>query len=106
MAMAMAMATETDEWLKDVLFGRGYLARLKGEAIKVYLAMVAAGGGRPDRSITISLSQLADRTSLSSPTIVASLARLERLGLVVSTTRRRGKVTTYYVADPPGAGPA
>lgn len=98
--MSVAMAIETD-WLKSVLFDRGYLSRLKGETIKVYLAILDAGGGEPDRSVTISLSQLAARTYLSAPTIVASLLRLEKLGLVVSTTRRRGKVTTYYVPDPP-----
>ena len=34
------------------------------------------------------------------------LARLEDLGLVVSTTRQRGKVKTYYVSDPPALTPA
>ena len=38
------------DWLQSVLFDRGYLARIKGEAIKVYLVLVAAGGGQPDRS--------------------------------------------------------
>jgi hypothetical protein len=33
--------------------------------------------------------------------VIESLTRLEDLGLVVSTTRERGKVKTYYVADPP-----
>jgi DNA-binding MarR family transcriptional regulator len=98
--MSAEIAIDPD-WLKSVLFERGYLARLKGETVKVYLAIVAAADGQPDQSVTISLSQLGDRTNLSTPTIVASLARLEKLGLVVSTTRRRGKVTTYYVSDPP-----
>jgi replication initiation and membrane attachment protein DnaB len=100
----VAMSTQTD-WLRSVLFDRGYLGRIKGEAIKVYLVMVSASGGRPDRSVTMSLSQLMDRTALSCPTVIDSLARLEKLGLVVSTTRRRGKVTTYYVPDPPGEEP-
>lgn len=100
--MPVAMTMQTD-WLRSVLFDRGYLARIKGEAIKVYLVMVAACGGRPDRSVTMSLRQLMARTDLSCPTVIDSLARLERLGLVVSTTRERGKVKTYYVPDPPGA---
>ena len=55
----------------------------------------------PDRSVTISLSLLMRRTHLSCPTVIESLARLEELGLVVSTTHQRGKVKTYYVSDPP-----
>lgn len=102
--MPVAMSTQTD-WLRSVLFDRGYLARIKGEAIKVYLVMVAACGGRPDRSVTMSLSQLMDRTALSCPTVIESLGRLENLGLVVSTARQRGRVTTYYVPDPPEPGP-
>ena len=42
--MPVAMPTQTD-WLKSVLFDRGYLARIRGEAIKVYLVMVEACGG-------------------------------------------------------------
>jgi hypothetical protein len=38
---------------------------------------------------------------LSCPTVIDCLARLEELGLVVSTTRQRGKMNTYYVSDPP-----
>jgi replication initiation and membrane attachment protein DnaB len=98
--MPAAMTVQAD-WLKSVLFDRGYLARIRGEAIKVYLAILDSCDGRPDRSVTISLSQLMDRTDLSCPTVIESLARLEHLGLVVSTTRRKGKVTTYYVPDPP-----
>ena len=58
------------DWLKSVLFERGYLARIKGEAIKVYLALVEAAGGQPDRSVRISLSQLMARTRLSCPTVL------------------------------------
>lgn len=100
--MTVATPTQTD-WLKSVLFDRGYLARIKGEAIKVYLVMVEACGGQPDRSVRLSLSQLMARTRLSCPTVIDSLGRLEALGLVVSTTHERGKVKTYYVPDPPGA---
>ena len=102
--MPVAMCTQID-WLRSVLFDRGYLARIKGEAIKVYLVMVASCGGRPDRSVTMSLSQLMARTHLSCPTVIDSLARLEALGLVVATTNERGKVKTYYVPDPPGPDP-
>src|SRR5215210_1881221 len=98
--MPVAMPIQAD-WLKSVLFDRGYLARIRGEAIKVYLVMVDACGGMPDRSVTLSLSQLMDRTRLSCPTIIDSLLRLEALGLVVSTTHERGKMKTYYVPDPP-----
>src|SRR4051812_9648747 len=100
--MPVAMAIDAD-WLQSVLFDRGYLARIKGEAIKVYLVMVDACGGQPDQSVTLSLSQLMARTRLTSPTVSESLARLEALGLVVSTTHERGKVKTYYVPDPPAA---
>ena len=98
--MPVATPTETD-WLKSVLIDRGYLAQIRGEGIKVYLVMLAACGGRPDSSVTLSLSQLMARTRLSCPTVIDSLARLEGLGLVVSTTHERGKVKTYYVSDPP-----
>src|SRR5262249_42396709 len=94
------MPIQTD-WVQSVLFDRGYLARIRGEAIKVYLVMLEACGGRPDQSVTISLSQLTKRTHLSSPTVIESLTRLGDLGLVVSTTHERGKVKTYYTADPP-----
>ena len=95
-----------DDWVKTVLFDRGYLARIRGEAIKVYLAVIEACGGIPDRSVTISLSVLMRRTELTCPTVIESLARLEDLGLVVSTTRARGKVKTYYVSNPPAGVPA
>lgn len=94
------MPTQVD-WLQSVLFDRGYLARLKGESIKIYLVMVEACGGQPDRSVKLSLSQLMGRTGLSCPTVIDGLERLEAVGLVVSTTRERGKVKTYYVPDPP-----
>jgi len=96
-----AAAPTQADWVKTVLFDRGYLARIRGDAIKVYLVMLEICGGRPDRSVTISLSQLMARTKLSCPTIIDGLSRLEALGLVVSTTHERGKVKTYYVSDPP-----
>jgi len=95
-----------DDWVKMVLFDRGYLAKIRGEAIKVYLAIIEACGGVPDRSVTISLSVLMRRTQLTCPTVIESLARLEDLGLVVSTTHQRGKVKTYYVSNPPAGVPA
>jgi hypothetical protein len=99
MAVATPAPAQTD-WVKTVLFDRGYLAKIRGEAIKVYLAIVEACGGLPDRSLTISLKQLTNRTGLSCPTVIESLDRLEQLGLVVSTTHERGKVKTYYVPGP------
>lgn len=98
--MPVVTPIQTD-WVKSVLFDRGYLARIRGDAIKVYLVMLETSGGRPDQSVTVSLSQLMKRTRLSCPTVIESLARLEDLGLVVSTTHQRGKVKTYYVSDPP-----
>jgi hypothetical protein len=98
--VSIATPAQTD-WLKSVLFDRGYLPRIRGEAIKIYLAVVEACGGCPDRSVSLSLSQLQARTGLSCPTVIDALARLENIGLVVSTTRQRGKVKTYYVPDPP-----
>ncbi len=100
--MPVAMPIQTD-WLRSVLIDRGYLARVKGEAIKVYLVMLEACGGIPDQSVTMSLSQLMNRTRLSCPTVIDSLTRLEKVGLVVSTTHERGKVKTYYVPDPPSS---
>jgi hypothetical protein len=94
-----------DDWVRTVLFDRGYLARIRGDAIKVYLAIIEACGGVPDRSVTISLNLLVKRTQLSCPTVIESLARLEDLGLVVSTTHQRGKVKTYYVSNPPAGVP-
>ena len=98
--MTMAMSMETD-WVKSVLFDRGYLARMRGDSIKVYLVMLEASGGRPDRSVTLSLRELMSRTELTCPTVIDGLTRLEDLGLVVSTTRTRGRTKTYYVSDPP-----
>jgi replication initiation and membrane attachment protein DnaB len=102
MPVAIPKPTQ-DDWVKTVLFDRGYLPRIPGEAIKVYLAIIEACGGVPDRSVTISLRLLMQRTELSCPTVIESLSRLESLGLVVSTTHQRGKVKTYYVSDPPAA---
>jgi hypothetical protein len=92
--------TTENDWVRKVLFDQGYLAKIRGDAIKVYLAIIEACGGVSDRSVTVSLKHIMQRTELSCPTIIESLARLEKLGLVVSTTRQRG-VKTYYVADPP-----
>jgi hypothetical protein len=100
MAVATPMPIQVD-WVKTILFDRGYLSRIRGEAIKVYLVIIEACGGLPDRSVTMSLSQLTRRTHLSSPTVIESLSRLEELGLVVSTTHQRGKVNTYYIPDAP-----
>ncbi len=105
MSAPMPEPTQED-WVKTVLFDRGYLARIRGEAIKVYLAIIEACGGVPDRSVTISLNTLTRRTQLTCPTVIESLARLENLGLVVSTTHQRGKVKTYYVSNPPAEVPA
>ncbi len=97
--MAVATPVEAD-WLKGVLFRRGYLARMKGETIKVYLSVLAACGGEPGRDVTMSLSQLMDRTRLSSPTVIECLLRLERLGLVAATSPGPGRVKTYSISDP------
>jgi len=99
MAVVTPVLTQTD-WVKTVLFDRGYLSRIRGEAIKVYLVIIEACQGIPDRSVTISLTQLTKRTQLSCPTVIDSLAQLEDLGLVVSTTHERGKVKTYYLPGP------
>jgi hypothetical protein len=101
-SLPVTMPIQTD-WVKSVLFDRGYLARIRGDAIKVYLVMLEASGGQPDTSVTVSLNQLMKKTRLSCPTVIDGLARLEGLGLVVSTTHQRGKVNTYYVSDPPSA---
>ena len=42
MTVAAVMSPVGTDWLRSVLFERGYLARIKGEAIKVYLVMVEA----------------------------------------------------------------
>ena len=103
--MPVAMPIPAD-WLRSVLIDRGYLARIKGEAIKVYLTMLDACGGIPDRSVTVSLNELMSETRLSCPTVIASLSRLETLGLVVATAHERGRVKTYYVPDPLTSGAA
>lgn len=100
--MPATMSIQAD-WMKSVLIDRGYLARIKGEAIKVYLVMLEASGGMPDRSVTVSLSRLMAETRLTCPTVVEALRRLEKLGLVVSTTHRPGLTKSYYVADPPSS---
>ena len=100
MAVATPVTVEAD-WVQTVLFDRGYLSLIRGEAIKVYLVIIEACDGLPDRSVTISLNQLMKRTRLSCPTIIEGLAQLEELGLVVSTTHQRGKVKTYYLPGPP-----
>ena len=100
LVVPVATPVQTD-WVKHVLFDLGYLARIKGDAIKIYLVILEGSGGQPDKSVTMSLNEMMKRTRLSCPTVIESLSRLEELGLVVSTTRRRGKVKTYYVADPP-----
>ena len=56
MSVAMPEPSQ-DDWVKTVLFDRGYLARIRGDAIKVYLAIIEACGGVPDRSVTISLNR-------------------------------------------------
>lgn len=104
MTATMPKSTQND-WVKTVLFDRGYLALMRGEAIKIYLAMIEACGGVPDQSVTISLNRLMRRTQLSCPTVIDCLSRLEELGLVVSTTHQRGKVKTYYISDPPAGRP-
>ena len=100
MAVMIPVPTQVD-WVKTMLFDRGYLSRIRGEAIKVYLVIIEACDGLSDRSVTISLNQLMKRTHLSCPTVIESLSRLEELGLVVSTTHERGKVKTYYIPGPP-----
>ena len=57
MAVATPVTIEAD-WVQTVLFDRGYLSRIRGEAIKVYLVIIEACDGLPDRSVTISLNQL------------------------------------------------
>jgi Bacterial regulatory protein, arsR family len=99
MAVVVPVPVQAD-WVKTMLFDRGYLSRIRGEAIKVYLVIIEACNGLSDRSVTISLSQLMKRTHLSCPTVIDSLAQLEELGLVASTTHERGKVKTYYVPGP------
>ena len=100
--MSVATPTEVD-WLKSLLFDRGYLARMKGDAIKIYLAVLASCDGETGRGVTLSLSHLMAETQLSCPTVIEGLARLERLGLVIATSGGPGKAKTYAVADPAGS---
>ncbi len=95
------VTTHTDDWVRHLLFDRGFLASMKGESIKVYLTMLTACGGEPDRSVTISLRSIQDATNLSCPTVIESLNRLEELGLVVPTMRKSGRVKTYYIPGVP-----
>ena len=88
------------DWVKSVLFDRGYLARIRGEAIKVYLVMLEACGGLPDRSVTISLNQLMKRTRLSCPTVIDSLRGSRTSAWSSRRPTERGKVKTYYVLRP------
>ena len=82
-----------NDWVKTVLFDRGYLSRIRGEAIKVYLAVIEACGGLPDRSVTISLSVLMRRTRLSCPTVMDGLAQAggPRPGRVDDPSTRQGQ---------------
>ena len=78
--------TAQNDWVKTVLFDRGYLARIRGEAIKVYLAIIEASGGLPDRSVTISLSQLI--AAPSCPARPSSIAWSGSSGSAWSSPRR------------------
>ncbi|MFM1803070.1 MAG: hypothetical protein RJA81_2422 [Planctomycetota bacterium] len=89
------------DWVRELLFDKGYLAAMKGESVKVYLTILSACGGEPGRSVTISLKSIQDATNLSCPTVIDSLSRLENLGLVVPTTHRAGRTNTYYIPGPP-----
>ena len=98
----VAMPIQTD-WVKSVLFDRGYLARIRGEAIKVYLVMLEACGGdaRPERDDQPEPVDGADAA------LVPDGDRRAWRGSRTSawSSRRRtsaGKVKTYYVSDPPG----
>ena len=44
-----------DDWVKTVLIDRGYLAKIRGEAIKVYLAILEACGGVPTVALRLAL---------------------------------------------------
>jgi len=97
--MPTTMPVRSD-WVKSVLFDRGYLARIRGDAIKIYLVMLESCGGLPDASVTVSLNRLMRRTRLSCPTVIEGLSRLEGLGLVVTESGGPGKAKTYRVSDP------
>lgn len=99
--MTLAPAETGTDWFRTVLLERGYLARIRGEAIKVYLVMLSACGGSPGRSVTLSVPEIMRRTRLSYPTVQASLKQLTTLGLVVSKENKVGRTRTYEVPDPP-----
>jgi len=92
---------QSHDWIRELLFDQGFLALMKGESVKVYLTMLSACGGEPGKSVTMSLKSLQEATCLSCPTVIESLERLEKLGLVVSTTRKSGSPNTYYIPGPP-----
>lgn len=95
--------TDSHDWIRYLLFDKGYLAMMKGESVKVYLAMLAECGGEPGSSVTMSLRTLQNATNLSCPTVIDCLGRLENLGLVVSTMHKPGRANTYFIpAAPPG----
>lgn len=93
------------EWFKTLMLDRGQLARIRGEAIKVYLVLLELGGGRPGRIVTVSGAELSRRTWLSGPTVSECLVRLESLGLVAALETKPGRAKSYRVSDPRGGGP-
>lgn len=93
--------SEVHNWIRDLLFDKGFLAAMKGESVKVYLTMLSACGGEPGRSVTMSLRSIQEATNLSCPTVIDCLGRLENLGLVVPTNHRSGHANTYYIPGPP-----
>ena len=44
MSVAMPVPAQAD-WVKTLLFDRGYLSQIRGEAIKVYLVIIEACNG-------------------------------------------------------------
>lgn len=92
---------QSQGWVRELLFDQGFLALMKGESVKVYLTMISACGGEPGKSVTMSLRAIQEATALSCPTVIECLERLEKLGLVVSTTRKSGSPNTYYIPGPP-----
>lgn len=95
--------TSSQDWVRHLLFDQGFLAAMKGESVKVYLAMLTACGGEPGRSVTMSLRTIQNATNLSCPTVIDCLDRLENLGLVVHTIHKPGHANTYYIPGPPPA---
>ena len=100
MSVATPKPTQND-WVKTVLFDRGYLPQnpRRGHQSVSGRHRGLRWGPRPQRDDEPQRTDAAD--PLSCPTVIDSLSHLEDLGLVVSTTRQRGKVKTYYVSDPP-----